>query len=254
MKRLYRGVLVAVLAVSIISAGLSVVAHAQIAPCTPITPDTLNAAPNALGIELTQPGTYCLQANLVQNFSRYHGRFFTVKADNVTLDLNGYDLRNFYFGRVQPNFGATAVYVDGYNNFTLKNGTIEGFFYGTQFYNADGTQIRSIRYLDNQFGISGGGSDTIRFENNTFEKISTDSHAGVSGIGVAEVPYGFIGGNVFKKVVGGFNISHSPWNLPSPYAEIARNTACGVQYPFSERGTRPTPFWVINNNWNATAC
>jgi hypothetical protein len=91
---------------------------------------------------ITIPGTYTLQNSVT--FST--PRCFDIKTDNVVLDLNS----NTIDGNSKA--GWYGVYLDGYNNFTIKNGDID--YTGTALYmaNTDSSKIEDIDADENDEG------------------------------------------------------------------------------------------------------
>jgi hypothetical protein len=94
------------------------VTHAETNDCTAIT---------SLPFDITQPGLYCLTGNLKS--SRSSGSVIRVKANGVTIDLNGWTLDG------TPATTATravGIYAFKRSNCTVRNGTIRGFYRGIQ--------------------------------------------------------------------------------------------------------------------------
>lgn len=76
---------------------------------------------SGLPYTITSPGDYRLDQDLVTT-----GHGIIVKSDNVNIDLNGHTISG-------PTAGDTAAYgisAFDYDNITIQNGSIDGFFYG----------------------------------------------------------------------------------------------------------------------------
>lgn len=77
-----------------------------------------------------EPGTY----NLPNGIS--------IGASNITLDMNGAEL-------VGSNFNNFGVSSDGFDNFTISNGIVNGYFYGFVIQNSAGVQILNNNLSEN---------------------------------------------------------------------------------------------------------
>jgi hypothetical protein len=96
------------------------VTHAETNDCTPIT---------ALPFDITRSGVYCLTGNL--NSIRPSGSLIRVKANGVTIDLNGWTLDGSSAGSATK---AVGIYSFKRSNCTIRNGTIRGFYQGIQIF------------------------------------------------------------------------------------------------------------------------
>ena len=117
-------------------------------PGPPPSPCTSCTAITALPVIITQPGLYSLGGNLAYGGV---GNAITIDADNVTLDLRGYEI---------DGTGATGsgVFIaGGRTNTAIRNGTIRNF--GRHGVGLDldffpfpsHTEVRGVRALDNSF-------------------------------------------------------------------------------------------------------
>jgi parallel beta-helix repeat protein len=122
----------------------------EVEPRIAISADNTPGDPNNTYI-ISQPGSYYLTGNFVSNFK--HG--ILVKADNVTLDLMGYQIKSSWY-KAQSSQNTTfhgIKILDRCRNITIRNGTIfsdrfvnKGFYHGIA---ADaGTIIDSVRIIN----------------------------------------------------------------------------------------------------------
>jgi nitrous oxidase accessory protein NosD len=90
--------------------------RAETTNCTPIT---------SIPYTIAAPGIYCLTGNLGPSVTP--GGAITVEANNVVLDLNGWQIVG-----PAPSSGIRGygVYAFQRQNVTIKNGTIRRFFFG----------------------------------------------------------------------------------------------------------------------------
>ena len=95
---------------------------------------------------LTQANTvYTLQNDLSAT-----GTCLTVGANNITIDLNGYNIAGNYSLGDEISYG---IYGNGYNKTTIKNGSIYNFYYGIYFENNKNNNITNITANSNWYGI-----------------------------------------------------------------------------------------------------
>lgn len=96
---------------------------------------------------ITQPGFYYFGKNLTYNGS---GNAITIDADNVTLDLMGFSLTQ---GGVTGS--GDGIRMNNRANVEIRNGTVNGFFYGAIEGISAGKNHRviNIRATNNTFGI-----------------------------------------------------------------------------------------------------
>jgi hypothetical protein len=106
--------------------------------------------------EIKSPGFYYLTGNLTYNGS---DKAITVSADNVTIDLMGFSLRNA--NAIEPTYG---IYMNGRHNVEIRNGTVISFnIYGILEDNLGGSNHRviNIRVINNGKGISLFGNNHL---------------------------------------------------------------------------------------------
>jgi len=117
--------------------------------------------------------------NLTQNVSSA-GTCFTIAANNVTLDCQGYAVN---FSQSSPGHGVVA---NGYSNMTVKNCNIVGFndssSFGIYFVNANGANISNNTLSTKSFSIFSGPSVSNSFYRNNVVNTSTDGAGVVLGI------------------------------------------------------------------------
>jgi hypothetical protein len=98
-------------------------------------------------IVIDTPGSYVLTSNLQvsTNFN-----CIQISADNVTLDLNGFALTGPGTGS-----GGSGIYVNGYSNITIMNGTVKDFrSSGIYFLSSAKIQLKDLKCTNNgQRGI-----------------------------------------------------------------------------------------------------
>jgi hypothetical protein len=96
-------------------------------------------------VAITVPGSYRLSGNLTVPAG---GVGILVGADNVTIDLNGFQIAG-------TNREGTGVGDSGLRHgTTVRNGTITNFFAGISLVRTDGAEITQVRAIANaQFGI-----------------------------------------------------------------------------------------------------
>lgn len=80
---------------------------------------------SSLPTTIAQPGSYKLMASL--NYNAGTGAAITVAANNCTIDLNDYVITNLTAGNSTKAIGVSAL---GYDNLTVRNGDIVGFYVG----------------------------------------------------------------------------------------------------------------------------
>jgi parallel beta-helix repeat protein len=138
---------------------LSMIASAQagaldpIAPPTPtmVTLDEINAAALAAGdartpisspqFLITSPGSYYLTQNLTGSAGNSG---IVIDADNVTVDLNGFEVAGV------PGSGAGIVVINSHVNVSVINGTVRGWgASGVELQTADGGLVANLRSLNN---------------------------------------------------------------------------------------------------------
>ena len=157
----------------------------QVEPRTPIS---------AFGTTLTTPGSYFLTANLVSGSSTNDG--ILVRADNVTIDLNGFSIiSTSAAGATSP----AGIRIDGsispISNVTVCNGRITGFDRAVRVQNSfSNIIVDNIHSADCRRAgieantISGTGSQNITIRRCVVDGIDATGEAtNVSADGIALV-------------------------------------------------------------------
>jgi parallel beta-helix repeat protein len=125
---------------------------------------------------ITTQGSYIIKQNLKAN---WHG--IIVKANNVTIDLNGYSIAG------NNTSGGYGVYMNGCSNVEIRNGTIRNFglcgiYEGSS---GDSHRVINVRVVKNKnYGISLDGSNHMVKDctvSNNMGGISAGSRSTVSG-------------------------------------------------------------------------
>jgi hypothetical protein len=131
------------------------------AACTAIT-----ALPKAI----TASGTYCLTGDLAASTASttiVNGQLaqvgaITISADNVVLDLAGFEIKNTNTS-LTTNLHTFGVYETGtHSNITVKNGRVNGY-YGGVFFEDKGTGTTSNVLVDG-ISVYNNGWDGIRVD------------------------------------------------------------------------------------------
>jgi hypothetical protein len=97
---------------------------------------------------ISLPGTYCVTKELSTPSTFTSGVAITVKSNDVTIDLSGHTLSNLAAGT-----GTLAVGIQGmptgsnFQNITVRNGTVRGFYKGVSLTGPSGTTANSSGHL-----------------------------------------------------------------------------------------------------------
>ena len=174
---------------------------------------------DAVPVEITSPGTWCLRANLVH--AAPVAGAIVVLASDVTVDCNGFGIRNVV---PLPN-GVVGVRSDGTNALTVRNCRLSNFVAGVSITLGNGHVIEDNLVRDSRvYGISVVGSRSIVRRNRVL-----DTHdpvmSGVRGIEAG----GEITDNVVVGVSTGAANDYSIGIYGSAYgADVRRNVVRGV--------------------------
>ena len=143
---------------------LSVVAanvQAETTLCTEIVPP----------MTITTPGIYCLFKDYALNLPS--GAAITVNANNVVIDFNGHRIGNAAAGTANGAIGVKGynASIQGYQNITVRNGTIRGFNMGIYLYGS-GSQGHLIEDMlvdqSLKLGLGADGQGTVIRRNRVF--------------------------------------------------------------------------------------
>lgn len=130
--------------------------------------DGLCTAITSLPHVIDSEGVYCFTGNLQTSMTT--GNAISITADNVIVDLNGWNLDGSGAGADTITRGINAYQR---NNITIRNGTIRGFYIGINFTGAipytasKGYLVEEIRAIANTYrGFVIEGSDSTVRNNN----------------------------------------------------------------------------------------
>lgn len=200
------------------SAILAGAARAETTDCTEIV---------SLPATLSLPGIYCFKQDLAT--SQTSGTAITVAANSVTIDMNGWKLGGLGAG---PGTNAYGIEVDNRKNFTLRNGTIRGFFYAVDIDDAGGStgHIVEDMLLDANVyvGLRVEGSNYQIRRNAITNTVASTNHAvGIAASGKGAV----IADNLISTLSGIFAFGSSPRGLSInglSQSTVERNTVANV--------------------------
>lgn len=116
---------------------------------------------------ITQPGLYQLQNDLVVS----SGVGITVAASDVVIDLNGHSL----IGPGTASNTSIGIWASNRDRITIRNGTIDNFFYGIYLSDSADYVISRGRYFDQ----GGHIIENVRFYGNTFRAIRVEGVANI---------------------------------------------------------------------------
>jgi predicted neuraminidase len=150
---------------------------------------------------ITQPGLYYLQQDLL--LTRDTG--ISIQANNVVLDLKGFDIR--YAG--VPHAGTFGIVATGRSNVRITDGTIGGYGYNVHASQIQGLQVDHMSFDDIPYiGINAATSYDVKIDDNTFSNFRydiakpTDPYLIGVNIGAEDA---VISGNRFDAVFPGSN-------------------------------------------------
>jgi hypothetical protein len=140
---------------------------------SPATPPALTAPsftrtiPITGPTTITRPGVYQLQNDIaVQS-----GVALTIAASDVVIDLNGYSL----IGPGSANTTSIGIWASNRDRITIRNGTIDNFFYGVYLSDSADYVVSRGTYFDQ----GGHVIENVRFYGNTFRAIRVEGVANV---------------------------------------------------------------------------
>ena len=116
---------------------------------------------------ITQPGLYQLQNDVVVS----SGVGITVAASDVVIDLNGHSL----IGPGTASNTSIGIWASNRDRVTIRNGTIDNFFYGIYLSDSADYVISRGRYFDQ----GGHIIENVRFYGNTFRAIRVEGVANI---------------------------------------------------------------------------
>ena len=153
---------------------------------------------------IRKPGIYCVWRNL--HWDGTAGFAIEIRADNVTLNFNGYTISGVSSGSLGT--GTTGIYAADRRNINIRNGMIRGFnrgihLAGTQANGNLGARIGPLRIVDSgQRGIfvSGGSGHVVR--GNQIANTGSNGEGTAAGIVLHGVSGSEIGDNTVSGVEG----------------------------------------------------
>jgi len=169
-------------------------ARAEITLCTEIA---------SVPFTITQPGIYCLKANLANSTDptpQYLVGAISIEADDVTLDLNGFSLVNKIAGPANRMNGVVAL---NRRNVTVRNGHIEGFASGVLIGGlfAQRSVVETIRAnASNYRGILVVGADSLIRDNHVTNTGPSDADSEAMGIALLYGENSVIADNIVSSV------------------------------------------------------
>jgi parallel beta-helix repeat protein len=135
--------------------------------------------------------TILVSTVLDSNVGPCAGTGLRVRADNITLDLNGFTISGGSAGE-----GGIGIEIQSRTGVTVKNGTVTKFDFGITLFGGSGNTVTGMRVLDNRSssgdlrdGILLFLSDSNRITNNQVH--NNRGH----GIGVLESAFNVVDGN-----------------------------------------------------------
>ena len=177
-------------------------------------------------------GSYVLTQDLNQSAT-----CFNITADNVVFDLGGRTIAG------DGGYSDYGIFSNGYDNITVKNGTVAGFGYGVNFVNGFDAAIRQVTATNSSvYGIYIYNSAGSRIINNT---ISLNRYYG--GLWLVTVNYAQVFNNSIDTNYEGMGIEMQ--NGYSNY--FSGNTLNSDKWPIGISGGSNHTF-VNNNIWNCT--
>jgi hypothetical protein len=127
-------------------------ANLAVASCTVIS---------AMPYSITSPGNYCLDRDWTTP-----GNGITIDADDVTVDMKGYQLSGPHTGGVVTTLQTMGVWLNSVTNrrnATIRNGRLQGFTRGVEFDGgAAGHLIENLQIVGSAYlGIANLGTNTV---------------------------------------------------------------------------------------------
>lgn len=169
------------------------------AACTPVT-----TAPTVI----TASGQYCLTSDLLLSDAR--GTAIDIEADNVTLDLQGYEIRGPHYGGVVTIAESIAVRASDRRNITIRNGRISGFGAGVVL--QSNSSLLTYGHLIEKLHIDGNAGQGIALSvggtvvrDNRITRLNGYLQAGVASMAVK----GIYASNVWGSESGNQIINNS---------------------------------------------
>jgi hypothetical protein len=144
-------------------------AGAETVGCTAVPP---------LPTVITNPGHYCLTADVAKDFGDSNG--LRVQADDTVVDCNGHSIRH----TAPAGHNGHGINIgDDKKNVTVRNCVVDGFYVGISVIQSFGQNNATTRVLGNTvvnsrfYGILGYGSNLV-FEGNRVDHVLGNATAG----------------------------------------------------------------------------
>ena len=163
--------------------------------CTAITESDVTAG----GYTISSSGDYCLTEDIATNITT--GIAIKINVDDVTIDMDGYELDNT---AAAGSPVAIGIYANEIDNVTIRNGIIRGYYYAMILDSApnSGRLVEDMIFSKNSTGIYSRGSD-VMVRNNTV--LDSD----VTGIVISDAD----GASVINNYVGGLTRSDDAYGI-----------------------------------------
>lgn len=94
-------------------------------------------------------------------------RALEVFANNITINLNGFTLSG--------SSDLAGIYVSGYNNVTIRNGSIRGFWAGINTGRSDGLRVHSVTFYEVGSGVIVSQGNSSNIYDNDFIKTTSQA-------------------------------------------------------------------------------
>lgn len=136
------------------------------------------ALPSGSGLAavvIDQPGSYYFTGDRETSNTA-----FTIRTNDVTIDLNGYTLKS-----LTGTFNAAILVAGGgttnYHSITIRNGTISGFGFGVELYGASGCHVENVTIVGTGYGAFLVSAEGATADGNVFRECAAlGSGAGFS--------------------------------------------------------------------------
>jgi parallel beta-helix repeat protein len=141
------------------------------------------------------------------------GTCFNITANNVTLDMNGFNITGDSSG---SDYG---VYVSGYNDTTIKNGMVYEFYHGIYLANNNGNTIKNITANNNEDVAGLGSGISLDLSSNNLISNITVENNGKWGVYISSSS-----GNTFSNITaennGDYGIDITSGSLNNTFNKI----------------------------------
>ena len=201
-------------------------------------------------VTIDTPGHYCLNGNLT--FSNARGTAITINSDDVTLDLQGFELRGPHYGGVGTIPSSQAILTNNVGNVTLRNGRISGF--GTGVSLASSLPLKSGNLVEN-LHIDGNASNGIGvttagtiIRNNRITNLNGSLQTGTSSGTVTGIYSGNLWGLGFGNQIVGNSITGfkgEPGTSGSAGIRLSRASDTLVKGNYIQSASPSELFWGI---------